>query len=97
MFGGFELSNWLAGCVASLHTAPTTKTMSIFKVAITQKPSQLEEQAGVVEEMVLPTTEVLANTKEQAIALVVFQNYDKLKADTSHDLKRATVLICSSF
>ena len=59
-------------------TTPKGNTPMLYRVAITQPPSQLDAQAGKGEELVLPVTDVLANSNGQAIALAVFQNHDAL-------------------
>ncbi len=76
------------------QTGPATghnesKPMTLHRVWIVQTPSALEQQAGKTEELVLPTVEVLASTKQHAVALAVFQSHDKLAAV---NLPRCTVM-----
>ncbi len=73
------------------------KTMQVFKVAITQKPSPNELQSGKTEEFVLPSVEVIADSKEHAVAIAVHQSRELLTADIDHPPGRWTVLVKSEF
>lgn len=71
--------------ITDTPTAPTQEperkdSMTVYRVAIVYTPSALDVQKGETESFVMPTAEVLAETKEQAIAVAVLENSDKLKA-----------------
>lgn len=71
--------------ISDTPTAPTPEperkdSMTVYRVAIVYTPSALDVQKGETESFVMPTAEVLAETKEQAIAVAVLENSDNLKA-----------------
>lgn len=79
-------------CGTEQQTNNTERTVSmpIYRVALTVKPSALEQEKGQTERMILPSVEVIAEDMNGAIANAVHANAAKLKPE---DIARATVYV----